>query len=317
MAGTPAAELSVSADLVRALLAEQHPSYAALPIRFSGEGWDNFTFRLGDDLAVRLPRRGAAVELIANEQRWLRELAPRLPLPIPAPVAVGHPGCGYPWLWSIVPWIQGAPVDETPLAADQGPALAGFLKALHRPSPPEAPVNIWRGMRLELRRERFELVLENLRKSSDVITPSIERAWLDALAAPACDTAVWVQGDMHAQNVLSHEGRLAGVIDWGDMCGSDPAVDLGSVWGVLAHAPARRAALAAYAPDDALLARARGWAILFGATLFNNGRIDDPRHAAIGEATLRRLAEDLSRSSAARTPSRLSDRRHRAERGRR
>src|SRR5262245_50492455 len=104
MAGTPAAEVSVSAGLVRALLADQHPQYASLPIAFSGEGWDNFMFRLGDDLAVRLPRRGEAVDLLANEQRWLGELAARLPLPIPAPVAVGGPACGYPWRWSIIPW---------------------------------------------------------------------------------------------------------------------------------------------------------------------------------------------------------------------
>lgn len=293
MAGTPPAELSVSPDLVRALLADQHPQYAHLPIRFSGEGWDNFLFRLGDDLAVRMPRRKIAVDLIEGEQLWLGRIAPSLPLPIPAPVAVGEPGHGFPWTWSIIPWIEGEPVDQAPLDAEQGPALAAFLRALHQPAPSDAPENPSRGVRLETRRERFGQCLDRLRVASDLITPAIDRAWRDALAAPVCETGVWLHGDMHAQNVLSKDGRLAGVFDWGDMCGGDPAVDLCSVWGLLPHASARAAALKAYAPDDALLARAKGWAILFGATLFENGLVDDPRHDAIGQATLRRLAEDL------------------------
>lgn len=293
MVGTPASEVTVSPDVIRASLAEQHPRYADLPLSSSGEGWDNFTFRLGDKLAVRLPRRQVAVELLLNEQRWLGQLAPRLPLPVPAPVAIGQPGPTFPWPWSIIPWIDGAPVDHAPLDAKQGPVLADFLRALHQPSPPGAPKNPGRGVRLEARRERFEQCLDRLRASSDVITPAIDQAWRDALAAPVCESSVWLHGDMHAQNILSKDGRLTGVIDWGDMCGGDPAVDLCSVWGALPHASARAAALRAYSLDDALLARARGWAILFGATLFENGRTDDPRHAAVGEATLRRLNEDL------------------------
>jgi aminoglycoside phosphotransferase (APT) family kinase protein len=292
MAGTPAAELSVSVDLVRALLAEQHPQYAHLSVSFCGEGWDNFTFRLGDELAVRLPRRAAAIDLLEREQRWLGQL-PKLPVPIPAPVASGKPGHDYPWNWSIIPWIAGEVVDHAPLGADQGPALAAFLKALHQPSPIDGPINPWRGVRLEPRRKTFAPCLDRLRATSEVITPSIDRAWLDALDAPAFEGSAWLHGDMHAQNVLSHEGRLAGVIDWGDMGCGDPAVDLSAVWGLLPQAAARAEALDAYAPDDALLARGKGWAIPFGATLFENGRADDPRHAAIGEATLCRLAEDL------------------------
>ncbi|MEQ1785146.1 MAG: aminoglycoside phosphotransferase family protein [Hyphomonadaceae bacterium] len=293
MAGTPKAEVEVTGVLVRALIDDQHPAYSALPVSLSGEGWDNYTFRLGDDLAVRLPRREAGVELIRNEQRWLAEATRDVTVPVPAPVAIGAPGRGYPWPWSIVPWIDGAPVDHAPLDAQQGPALATFLRALHRPAPAEAPLNPGRGVRLEIRRERFAQCLERLRSSSDVITTFIDAAWQAALDAPFAETGVWLHGDMHAQNVLSQHGRLAGVIDWGDICAGDAAVDLCSVWGILPDASARAAALAAYAPDDALLARARGWAILFGATLYENGLVDDPRHAAIGEATLRRLAEDL------------------------
>jgi aminoglycoside phosphotransferase (APT) family kinase protein len=292
MAGTPAAEVSVTQDLVRALIADQHPSYAHLWVRFVGEGWDNFTFRLGDDLAVRLPRREEALASLASEQGWLARL-PLLPVPIPIPIATGGPGHGFPWPWSIIPWITGESVDLAPLNADQGPALAAFLKALHQPAAHDAPFNPWRGNPLETRRQGIGERLVRMRVSTDLVTPAIERAWSEALAVPVSGLRLWMHGDLHAQNVLSHEGRLVGVIDWGDLGYGDPSPDLAAVWGVLAHASARAEALAAYAPDDGLLARARGWAITFGATLYENGKINDPRHAAIGEATLRRLAADL------------------------
>jgi hypothetical protein len=42
--------------LVRALLKDQHPDLADLELRDVNGGWDNQQWRLGDELAVRLPR---------------------------------------------------------------------------------------------------------------------------------------------------------------------------------------------------------------------------------------------------------------------
>jgi len=94
----PAAEVSIDIPLVRALLLDQHPDLADLPLTQVDEGWDNAVFRLGDELAIRLPRRSATAALMENEQRWLPQLAPRLPLPVPAPVRLGRPGssAGFP-----------------------------------------------------------------------------------------------------------------------------------------------------------------------------------------------------------------------------
>ncbi len=52
-------------------------------------------------------------------------------------------------------------------------------------------------------------------------------------------------------------------------------------------------ALDFYQPSEALLARAKGWAIFFGAVLMDTGLIDNPRHAAMGRLTLERLVEDF------------------------
>ena len=113
-----------------------------------------------------------------------------------------------------------------------------------------------------------------------------------ALAAPADTHCSWLHGDMHAQNVLVHDGVISGVIDWGDITSGDVATDLACVWMLLRDAAARHEALSHYAPADDLLARAKGWAVLFGAVLLDTGLVDNPRHADGGAATLRRISED-------------------------
>src|SRR5262249_39123803 len=150
----------------------------------------------------------------------------------------------------------------------------------------------YRGVALLDRAEAINARLQNVRQISDLIPPVIDHFWSDALAARNSTQRVWLHGDLHAQNVLTRNGALAGVIDWGDICSGDPATDLAAVWGLIPGKAEREAALAVYAPDPSLLARAKGWAIFFGATLYDTGRINNPRHMKIGEATLRRLAED-------------------------
>ena len=108
----PAAEVEVSADLVRRLLADQHPDLARLPVEFLANGWDNELYRVGNELVARLPRRALGAQIITNEQRWLPGLAPRLPLPVPYPERTGLPGCGYPYSWSVVPYLPGVPAAE-------------------------------------------------------------------------------------------------------------------------------------------------------------------------------------------------------------
>ena len=121
----------------------RNPSVAILVHR-------NRTFRLGDELLVRLPSAAGYAEAVAKEQRWLPVLAQHLPLPIPAPVAVGVPGQGYPWPWSVYRWLPGdsadaaPPEDLTRFAVD----LAAFLTALQRapgPGPEPGAHNWWRG----------------------------------------------------------------------------------------------------------------------------------------------------------------------------
>jgi aminoglycoside phosphotransferase (APT) family kinase protein len=287
-AATPAAEVEIDEDLLRRLLTEQHPDLAGEAIVFVDSGWDNVTYRVGDSLAARLPRRKIAAGLLANEQRWLSELAPRLPLPIPAPVRVGRASDAFPFPWSVVPWLDGRTADLAEPGRDQGRALAAFLRALHLPAPNDAPTNPFRGVPLA---ERQSAVEERLARRRALIGPALLELWVGAVDVPVDAPPTWLHGDLHARNVLVKDARLAGVIDWGDMCGGDPATDLASVWMLLPWKTARAEALAAYGASAATELRARGWAFLWGVMLLDSGLINHPAHAAMGKAILQRLTE--------------------------
>ena len=235
----PAAEVEVSADLVRRLLADQHPDLARLPVAFLANGWDNELYRVGDRLIARLPRRALGAEIIKNEQRWLPELAPRLPLPIPGPERTGVPAHGYPYSWSVVPYLPGVPAAETTSfdPARAAAAVGRFLGALHIAAPTCAPANPFRGVPLAERAGSFatNLALLTGQAGQDQIDrDAVLREWDAALAAPSYDgPPVWLHGDLHPANVLVNDGQVSGVIDFGDITSGDPASDLSVAWMLL------------------------------------------------------------------------------------
>jgi len=290
--GTPAAEIEIGADLVRGLLVAQHPDLAGLPITPVASGWDNAIFRLGDDLAVRLPRRQVAAKLVLHEQRWLPFLKDRLPLAIPAPVRVGVPWGDYPWPWSVTPWIDSETADLSPPDGEQGEVLAAFFEALHKPAPKDAPRNPYRGVPLAERVQMFEARAANLAAKTDLIDDRVRAIWTDALAAPNDAAPTWIHGDLHPRNVLVVDGRITAVIDWGDVAQGDRASDLSAIWMLLPGREARERAIAACPfVSAATWRRARGWAVLYGVMLLDAGLMDDPRMTAIAEATLARLID--------------------------
>jgi aminoglycoside phosphotransferase (APT) family kinase protein len=296
----PAAEVEVSAELVRRLLADQHPDLARLPVEFLANGWDNELYRVGDGLVARLPRRALGAEIIKNEQRWLPGLALRLPLPIPYPERIGEPGRGYPYSWSVVPYLPGAPAAEASFdPATAAVAVGGFLGALHVPAPADAPANPFRGVPLADRQGSFAANLALLAGQDGVDRDMVLRAWDAALAAPGYDgPPVWLHGDPHPANVLVHDGRVSGVIDFGDITAGDPASDLSMAWMLLPlehHAsfwPAYQEA--GGRGGDALRARARGWALNF-AIVFLAHSEDNPVLREVGRRTLSAVLADQPR----------------------
>jgi aminoglycoside phosphotransferase (APT) family kinase protein len=282
----PAAELDVTEDLVRRLLAAQHPDLADRPLLLADSGWDNVIFRLGAELAVRLPRRAAAVPLVAHEQRWLPTLAPRLPLPIPAPVRIGAPGEGYPWPWSVLPWFPGTTALATP-PADLGATadvLGRFLAALHQPAPADAPVNPFRGRPVATCTERIHERLDQL-------GPAVDRRALltvlaSAVAAPVDPgPAVWLHGDVHPGNLVVDDGAVSAVIDFGDLTAGDPASDLAVAWMLFPPEVRPRFVAATSHDDPAVWRRARGWAVNLGLAILAHSA-EHPDFRTLGLTTL-------------------------------
>jgi aminoglycoside phosphotransferase (APT) family kinase protein len=287
--GTPAAQTELSEDLAQRLIAQQFPHLAHLPVHFVAEGWDNAMYRIGEELCARLPRRKVAEDLIKLEQTWLSEFAPRLSVPIPAVVGLGKPALGYPWVWSLVPWMPGEPVSTGRLNASEGVALGQFLKSLHLPAPEDAPLSDCRGGPLSTRADMVAFRAKRLVHDFDWISRDIMPIWSDALIAPDDAAPTWLHGDLHPRNVLMDGGRLSAVIDWGDMCAGDPATDLAALWMLLPSPESRALAIDGYGPSPDTLRRAKGWAITWGLLLLDTGRVDNDENARIGEVILEQV----------------------------
>jgi aminoglycoside phosphotransferase (APT) family kinase protein len=264
-ASAPPDPPAIDAALARRLIDRQFPQWSHLPIAgVELDGWDNRTFRLGAELTVRLPSGDWYAEQVDKEQRWLPVLAPRLPLPIPTPMARGEPDAGYPYSWSVYRWLEGEPaatarVDDLPGFAS---ALAGFLAALRRVDatggPPPGRHNFFRGGPLATYDTEALDALDAL--GDEVPRAAIERAWEDAMATTRDRDPVWLHGDVAAGNLLVRDGRLAAVLDFGCSGVGDPACDTVIAWTYLSGV-SRDRFRAELGVDRATWARGRGWAL--------------------------------------------------------
>lgn len=258
-------EVSIDPPLVSRLLAAQFPQWADLPLRpVASAGTDNAIYRLGDSLAVRLPRIHWAVPQVAKEHHWLPRLAPLLPLTIPVPLAKGEPGAGYPYPWAIHRWLPGqnSTLERIADPCQTASQLAQFITALQRidiTGGPLAASHNLRGVPLASRDQATRQAIAALHGMIDTATATA--VWQAALEASAWERApVWFHGDLLPGNLLFEQGRLRAVIDFGGLGVGDPACDLMIAWSLFSGA-SRAVFRAALALDDATWARGRGHAL--------------------------------------------------------
>lgn len=288
--------------LVRYLVDAQFPRWAGRPLRrFGPAGSDHVIYRLGDDLSVRLPRHDGAIGQAAKEYHWLPRLAPHLPLSVPVPVAVGAPDHGYPWPWAVSRWLPGEVATVEALGDSETATieLAGFLTALRRLDPPDVtadrpaggsaagapgavdgddPARGLRGRTLVMRDRAARAAIAALDGVFDASAAT--RLWDAALAAPGWDRPpVWVHGDMHTGNLLTVDGRLSAVIDFGGLGVGDPAPDLAVAF-TLMSARCRAVFRAALGVDDATWLRGRGFALADGLVAYRSYAAGNARVAA-------------------------------------
>ncbi len=259
-------EVDTDVSLVGRLLAAQFPQWTDLPIEpVRSAGTVNAIYRLGDDMAVRLPRIEGATAQLHKERRWLPRLAPLLPLAIPIPLAIGEPAGGYPFAWSIYPWLSGETATVERIADPRQAAtdLAQFVAALQRVDPTDGPPpgehNAFRGVPLAARDESTRAAIASLAGAIDV--GAVTAAWEAALRAPEWQgPPIWIHGDLDSRNLLVEEGRLSAVIDFGCLGVGDPACDVMVAWKVCS-ADTRDIFRDELTVDEATWARGRGWAL--------------------------------------------------------
>jgi aminoglycoside phosphotransferase (APT) family kinase protein len=254
-------EHDTDADLVRGLLASQHPQWAGLPIeRVLSAGTDNAIYRVGDDLAARLPRIHWAVDAVLKEQQWLPVLAPHLPLAVPLPVAAGEPEAAFPHPWGVVQWLPGelATLDRIDDPVQAALDLAAFLRALQGVDPTGGPEH-HRGHPVRHCDEMVRTGIAGLRDEVDA--DAVAEAWRRVMAAPDHDGApVWFHGDLAYLNLLAQGGTLTAVIDWGTCGVGDPAIETIIAWSLFPP-DARQAFRDALGLDEATWARGKGWVL--------------------------------------------------------
>ncbi|MFK0244048.1 aminoglycoside phosphotransferase family protein [Amycolatopsis azurea] len=277
---------AIDAALARRLVDTQFPRWAGLPLRpFAPAGSDHVIYRLGEELSVRLPRHSGAIDQASKEAEWLPRLAPHLPLAIPVPVEVGEPDFGYPWRWSVSRWLDGEVATTDTDSHETATELAGFLTALHR-FDAEATEDL-AGRPLEARDTATRSAITEVGDSFDTV--AMIELWDAALAVPHGGPPVLFHGDFHTGNLLTTEGRLSAVIDFGELGTGDPALDLIIAF-TLMSAGTRATFRAALEVDDATWTRGRGWALATGLNAYVHYAAVSPRVAA---QTTRQITQAL------------------------
>ncbi|SFS57199.1 aminoglycoside phosphotransferase family protein [Paenibacillus sp. BC26] len=289
-------EVQIDASLVKRLLEVQFPHWAELSLtRIKSSGTDNAIFRLGEELAVRLPRIDWATGQAELERIWLPKLAPHLPLAIPAPIAIGVPAEGYPWEWAVYRWFKGedaivGTIDDLGQAATD---IAQFVDAMQRIdlgseiTPPPSS----RGLSLAPRDLGVRKAIAELEGMIDQRSATL--AWEEALRAPDWQGAgVWIHGDIHAGNLLIEQGRISAVIDFGCMGLGDPACDMLFAWSILTG-ETRPIFQAELQPDDATWARGRGYALSMGLIALPYYKDTNPVFASVAKRIINEVLTDF------------------------
>jgi aminoglycoside phosphotransferase (APT) family kinase protein len=294
MVSTPAdGRAGIDAALVRRLVDTQFPRWSGLPVTpVEVDGWDNRTYRLGDDMTVRLPTAAGYVPAVAKENEWLPRLAGSLPVAVPPVLASGVPGEGYPFPWSVRGWLPGQTADPGRIddMTHFAIAVAEFIRALQRCDATGGPLpgeHCWyRGGSPAFYADETHRSLRTL--AGRVDTARAAAVWDAALATQWQGAPVWFHGDIATGNLLVEDGKLTAVLDFGTSGVGDPACDLVIAW-TMFSGDSRDAFRRTVDHDEDTWARARGWA-LWKALLVLAKCIDtDPERAA----TQQRVVEEV------------------------
>lgn len=286
------AEWEITGALVQRLIKRQFPQLSSLPIREIGNGWDNTVYRVGDEYVFRFPRRSVAVNLLRTEARILPKLADYITVPYAKPLFFGEDSADYPAPFLGYSYIPGKfPIGISDIArAQSAVTLAKFLKSLH-----VFPVEVAQheGVLFDQRNltdlaGRKERMLDFLSRYNHYITQEEIDEIADYLHGLTLERVehqrVLIHGDLHFKNMLVDEaGKLAGIIDWGDVNIGHPACDLSIAYSYLPPA-SRQAFYEVYGEvDEETKILARMIAVYIPMLIFMQA-MDDKDEVIAGEA---------------------------------
>lgn len=282
----------LTVETVRTLVDEQFPAWQRLPLRaVPSSGTVNAIFRLGDELAVRLPLVGddaaATRRELAAEADGARRLLGRVSFRTPEPLAIGEPGHGYPLPWSVQTWIDGfvATPDAVADSISFATELARFVTEVRAIDTGGATfAGLRRGGRGgELKDHDGWLEFCFQRSAGLLDVQAARRAWMAFRELPRTSPDVITHGDLMPANLLVavpprelsarvpggaggpvpvEDGagyRLAGVLDCGGVGPADPALDLICAWHLFED-DARTVLRELLRCDDLEWERGRAWA---------------------------------------------------------
>jgi len=286
-------EYAIDEALVAGLVSGQIPQWSDLPlVRINSSGTCNAIYRLGDDMAVRLPLLSDFSSAIERENLWLQRFAPLLPLSIPGPLATGNPTDSYPSVWSVLRWIDGetATLENLVDPVDAAIRLGEFVLALRNIGTVGGPTGNYKGLPLGTRdaqtRETIKLV------NNEFDSRELTRAWEAALAvAPWSGEPMWFHSDLHSGNLLATNGRLSAVIDFGGASVGDPSCDLIAGWWLF-DTESRGSFRETVQADDDSWNRGRGWALSVALIALPYYVDTNPEFAEMARRAIRQVLDD-------------------------
>ena len=293
-------EPDIDTGQVGLMVADQFPAWAGLPlVPVASTGTDNVMLTLGDSLVVRLPRTAAAVPALSKEWTYPRILGPKLPAPVPIPLAQGTPGRDYPWPWTVSGWLEGEnPSPGHAYGTDLAIDLANFIRALHSADvgneAAAGPLRSYRGGQLAARDAPTRSAIASCAGLLDV--PLLAAVWdVARQVAEGEGEQVWIHTDLQPGNLLIADARLAGVLDWGGLAIGDPAVDLIVAWNLLED-KGRAAFRDAVGVDQATWERGRAWALSIGVVAYPYYVHTNPALARVSRYQIEQVVADISRT---------------------
>ncbi len=281
----PEPEITITELQIRTMLDDQFPQFSDLELQLITSGWDNFIYRLGTGLLVRVPRRELGAQLIHNEIVWLQKLKNILPVSIPTPLNIGRPNEHYPWTWIIMPWFEGNSFLDADLNLSQVNKLVLFLKKLHSVNSNGAPSNPFRDVPLSEKDKDVQQRLSELNSKLITVPEKIKELWQSLTEVQIDSAPCLIHGDLHPGNIIAKNGEIEAIIDWGDITKGDPATDLACLWMMIEDPDLRACSFNKYGASEATVLRSKGWAIFYGITFLNTGA----EYAAAGKHILNNI----------------------------